>query len=96
VWSHLKPSLASLTKQNITQLTALVKTRLKQVQYRPGLLNGFVVSTGLDPTPFCNLRDGGPSGSGGEPMLGEPWCQNTATGEPEVPGLLAVPSARVS
>ena len=29
-------------------------------------------------------------------MLGEPWSQNTATAEPGAPGLLAIPSARVS
>src|SRR5205809_1030521 len=33
------------------QLTALVKTRLKRMQYRPGLLDGFVAKTGLDLTP---------------------------------------------
>jgi putative transposase len=54
VWSHLKRSLANLAKHNITQLTALVKTRLKRMQYRPGLLDGFLASTGLDLTPFCN------------------------------------------
>ena len=54
VWSHLKRSLANLAKRNITQLTALVKTRLKRMQYRPALLSGFLASTGLDLTPFCN------------------------------------------
>src|SRR4051794_15230189 len=46
-WSHLKRSLANLTKHTITELTALVKTRLKRMQYRPALLAGFLVSTGL-------------------------------------------------
>jgi putative transposase len=54
VWSHLKRSLANLTKHNITQLTTLVKTRLKRMQYRPGLLDGFLASTGLDLTPSYN------------------------------------------
>jgi transposase len=54
VWSHLKRSLANLAKHNIGQLTALVKTRLKRMQYRPGLLDGFLASTRLDLTPFCN------------------------------------------
>jgi len=54
VWSHLKRSLANLAKRNITQLTALVKTRLKRMQYRPGLLGGVLASTRLDLTPFCN------------------------------------------
>jgi hypothetical protein len=50
VWSRLKRSLANLAKHSISQLTALVKTRLKRMQYQPGLLAG----TGLDLTPFCN------------------------------------------
>jgi hypothetical protein len=48
VWANLKRSLANLTKQNIDQLTALVKTRLRLMQYRPGLLEGFLAKTGLD------------------------------------------------
>jgi len=54
VWSHLKRSLANLAKRNLAQLTALVKTRLRRMQYRPGLLDGFLASTRLDLTPFCN------------------------------------------
>ncbi len=48
-----------LTKHSIGQLAALVKTRLERMQYRPGLLDGFLASTGLDLTPFCNptIRD---------------------------------------
>jgi len=51
-WSNLKRSLANLTKHNIDQLTALVKTRLRQMQYRPGLLEGFLAKTHLDLTPL--------------------------------------------
>ena len=50
VWSHLKRSLANLTKHNIIQLTALVKTRLRRMQYQPGLLDGFLAKTRLDLT----------------------------------------------
>src|SRR5712691_1904469 len=57
VWSHLKRSLANLAKRNLAQLTALIKTRLRRMQYRPGLLGGFLASTGLDLTPFCNSRN---------------------------------------
>jgi hypothetical protein len=57
VWSHLKRSLANLAKRNLAQLTGLIKTRLKRMQYRPGLLGGFLASTGLDLTPFCNSRN---------------------------------------
>jgi hypothetical protein len=52
VWAHLKRSLANLTKHTITELTVLVKTRLKRMQYRPGLLTGFLASTGLEYGPF--------------------------------------------
>jgi hypothetical protein len=55
-WSHLKRSLANLVKLNIGQLTALVKTRLRRMQYQTGLLDGFLASTGLDLTPFRNPR----------------------------------------
>jgi putative transposase len=56
VWSHLKRSLANLAKRNLAQLTALVKTRLRRMQYRHGLLDGFLASTGLDLTPFSNTH----------------------------------------
>jgi putative transposase len=52
VWSNLKRSLANLTKHDISQLTALVKTRLRRMQYRPGLLEGFLAKPGLDLTPL--------------------------------------------
>jgi hypothetical protein len=48
-------SAANLTKHDITELTALVKTRLKRMQYRPGLLVGSLASTGLDLAPFPQL-----------------------------------------
>lgn len=51
VWSHLKRSLANLTKHSLDQLTALVKTRLKRMQYRPHLIEGLIAKTGLDLQP---------------------------------------------
>ena len=57
MWSHLKRSLANLAKRDISQLTALVKTRLRRMQYRRGLLDGFLAGTRLDLAPFCNLRN---------------------------------------
>ncbi|GGY11824.1 hypothetical protein GCM10010510_67150 [Streptomyces anandii JCM 4720] len=47
VWSHLKRSLADLTKHSLDQLTALVKTRLKRMPYRPRLIEGLITKTGL-------------------------------------------------
>jgi len=57
VWSHLKRSLANLVKRDIAQLTALVKARLRRMQYRPGLIEGFLAGTRLDLTPLCNPRN---------------------------------------
>jgi DDE superfamily endonuclease len=51
-WSNLKRSLANLARHNIDQLTALVKTRLRRMQYRPGLLEGFLAKTHLDLAPL--------------------------------------------
>jgi hypothetical protein len=56
IWSVLKRSLANLVKHDVSELTALAKTRLRRMQYRPGLLEGFLAGTRLDLTPFCNLR----------------------------------------
>ncbi|MGR7025469.1 transposase [Geodermatophilus sp. URMC 62] len=52
VWSHLKRSLANLTKHTIAELTALVKTRLRRMQYRSALLAAFLASTDLEFGPF--------------------------------------------
>ena len=52
VWSHLKRSLTNLTKHTIAELTVLVKTRLRRMQYRSGLLVGFLASTRLEFKPF--------------------------------------------
>ena len=46
----MKRSLANLTKQGINQLTVLVRTWLKWMQCRPGLIGGFLAKTGLDLT----------------------------------------------
>jgi putative transposase len=51
-WSHLKRSLANLAKRDIAQLTALVKTRLRRMQYQAGLIEGFLTGTRLDLTPL--------------------------------------------
>jgi hypothetical protein len=45
---------ANLAKHTIGQLTTLIKTRLRQMQYRPALLNGYLAGTGLDLTPPRN------------------------------------------
>jgi putative transposase len=52
VWSNLKRSLANLVKQDIGQLTTLVRTRLRRMQYQPGLLEGFLAKPRLDLAPL--------------------------------------------
>ena len=49
VWSSLKRGLANLVPGTITDLSRLVKTRLKQMQYVPGVIDGFFAGTGLSP-----------------------------------------------
>jgi len=56
VWSHLKRWLANLAEHNLAkhsldQLTALVKTRPKRMQYRPVLIDGLIAKAGLDFQP---------------------------------------------
>lgn len=51
VRSHLKRSLAKLTEHSLDQRTALVKTRLERMQYRPSLTDGLIAKTGLDFRP---------------------------------------------
>jgi hypothetical protein len=40
----------SRRERDITQLTAPIRTRLRLMQYRPGLLTGFLTGTRLDLT----------------------------------------------
>jgi transposase len=53
VWSHLKRSLGNLAVHGIEHLAAIVKNRLKRIQYRPELTDAFFAHTGLtlDPQP---------------------------------------------
>ena len=54
VWSYLKRSLANLAKHSIDQLLRLIKTRLKRIQYRSDLVEGFIAKTRLDPASHAN------------------------------------------
>ena len=47
VWSNVKGSLGNLTARSIDQLAVTVKSLLKRIQYRPGLIDGFIAETGL-------------------------------------------------
>ena len=45
---------ADLCQAGLPAATELVKNRLRRMQYRPGLIDGFLAKTGLDLTPFGN------------------------------------------
>ena len=51
VWSHVKRSLGNLAVHGLDQLQAIVKNRLKRIQYRADLLDGFLAHTGLTLEP---------------------------------------------
>ncbi|MEU6091012.1 hypothetical protein ABZ865_30400 [Streptomyces sp. NPDC047085] len=51
MWAHLKNSLGNLAPCGIDELAALSRTRLKRMQYQPGLLDGFIAETGLVSAP---------------------------------------------
>ncbi|MFL1431317.1 MULTISPECIES: transposase [unclassified Nocardiopsis] len=51
VWSAMRVGLTNLVPGGIDQLAALVRARLKPMQYRPGLLEGCLVGTGLSLEP---------------------------------------------
>jgi len=47
VWANMKNGLGNLAAHGIDHLAATVKNRLKRIQYRPDLINGFLTQTGL-------------------------------------------------
>lgn len=47
VWAHVKRSLANLAVVSLDRLEALVRNRLKRLQYRPDTLDGFIAGTRL-------------------------------------------------
>jgi hypothetical protein len=53
VWSHVKRSVCNLAVTGVDHLAAVVKNRLKRIQYRPDLLTSFLAQTALtlDPQP---------------------------------------------
>ena len=51
VWSQVKRGLGNLLVWGVDELVAVVKNRLKRVQYRPELLDAFLAHTGLSLEP---------------------------------------------
>ncbi len=51
MWAHLEKSLANLAPPTINDLTPLVKNRLRGIQRRPEILDGFMAETGFGLEP---------------------------------------------
>ena len=51
VWSHLKRSIGNLAVRGVDHLQAIIKNRLKSIQYRDDLIDGFLALTGLTLEP---------------------------------------------
>lgn len=51
VWSHLKRSIGNLAVNGVDHLLAIIKNRLKSIQYRTDLLDSFLTHTGLTLEP---------------------------------------------
>jgi hypothetical protein len=47
VWANMKTGLGNLAARDVDQLAAIIKSRLKRIQYRPALIDGFLAQTGL-------------------------------------------------
>ncbi|MER6687448.1 transposase [Streptomyces olivaceoviridis] len=54
IWSLVKRDVGNLAAADLAPITRAVKHRLKQIQYRPQLIDGCLVGTGL-------TRDEGPA-----------------------------------
>jgi hypothetical protein len=51
VWANMKNGLGNLAARDVGQLAAIVRNRLKRIQYRPQLIDGFLAQTGLTLEP---------------------------------------------
>jgi hypothetical protein len=49
LWSSLKRGMANLAAGSIDDLVRVTKNRLKRMQYKPALTDGFLAATGLTP-----------------------------------------------
>ncbi len=47
IWSLVKRDLGNLAAADLAQITRAVKRRLKQIQFRPDLVDGCLAGTGL-------------------------------------------------
>jgi hypothetical protein len=44
---ELKNGLGNLAARSVDDLARIIRTRLRRMQYRPDLINGFLAETGL-------------------------------------------------
>lgn len=51
IWSWLKRSIVNFLLVGIDDLETLVRSRLKQIQYRPDAITGCLIDTGLITKP---------------------------------------------
>ena len=47
----MKNGLGNLAARDVDQLAAIIRNRLKRIQYRPALIGGFLAQTGLTLQP---------------------------------------------
>ena len=50
-WANMKNGLGNLAVRDVDQLAAIMKSRLKRIQYRPALIDGFLAQAGLTLEP---------------------------------------------
>ena len=50
-WANMKNGLGHLAAADVDQLAGIVRNRLKRIQYRPALIDGFLAQAGLDLEP---------------------------------------------
>jgi putative transposase len=50
-WANMKNGLGNLAARDVDELAAIVRNRLKRIQYRPALIDGFLGQTGLTLEP---------------------------------------------
>ncbi|MCW2878242.1 MAG: endonuclease [Sphaerisporangium sp.] len=51
VWAHLKGHLTNLACRTLDEMLAIIKNRLKRMQYQPDLLSRFILGTPLGLNP---------------------------------------------
>ena len=50
-WANMKNGLGNLAVRDVDQLAAVVRNRLRRIQYRPALIEAFLAQTGLTLEP---------------------------------------------